>query len=73
MNAVQQTNANRATGTKATVDQFGHISYKHYSIEFWTAHNTFSIYNMFNSMYDNADGFKSVEEAVQYIDTRRRA
>ena len=71
MNTTQQTNANRAIGTKATVDQLGRISYGHYNIEHWADRGTFSIYNKFNSMYDCRDGFKSVEQAVQYIDNHR--
>ncbi len=71
MNTAQQTNAARANQTKASVDQFGRISYRSYNIEFWATNNTFSIYNKFNSMYDCRDGFKSVDEAVQYIDNRR--
>jgi hypothetical protein len=47
------------------------ITYKNYSIEFWSSNNTFSIYNRLNSMYDCKDGFKSVEDAVQYIDKHR--
>jgi len=65
--------------TKATTDQYGRHSYKNYTIEPWYfTHRTgvkellsYSIYNRFNSMYDNKDGFKSVEEAVQYIDKYR--
>jgi len=71
MNTTQQANANRAAGTKATADQFGRISYKNYSVEFCGGEKTFSIFNMFNSMYDNKDGFKSVEDAVQFIDRYR--
>jgi hypothetical protein len=70
MNSKQQANAIHALNTKAAVDQFGRITYKNYSIEVWSQNKTFSIYNMFNSMYDTKDGFKSVDDAVQYIDRR---
>lgn len=71
MNARQKANASHANGTKAVVDQYGLISYKNYSIEIWAHTKTFSIYNKYNSMYDNKDGFKSVADAVQYIDKWR--
>ena len=70
MNTKQQANALRAQNTKAVVDQFGRISYGNYSVEF-CSNNTFSIYNRYNSMYDCKDGFKSVTEAVEYIDRGR--
>jgi hypothetical protein len=63
--------------SKAQTDEFGRISYRNYSIEFWSekyptkAAGTYSIYNKFNSMYDCKDGFKSVDEAVAYIDRYR--
>lgn len=65
--------------TKHQTDQFGRHTYKNYSIEPWHVQGvlparvveSWSIYNRFNSMYDNKDGFKSIEEAVQYIDNHR--
>jgi hypothetical protein len=64
--------------TKHQTDQFGRHSYKNYSIEPWyrdgrkeSGIKSFSIYNKFNSMYDCADGFKTIEDAVAYIDNRR--
>lgn len=61
--------------TKATIDPHGRFTYRNYSIEPW--HNTdrsvrsYSIYNRYNSMYDNKDGFKTIDEAVDYIDANR--
>ncbi len=61
--------------TKYHTDQYGRHTYKNYSIEPWYNNGTkesgiksFSIYNRYNSMYDCKDGFRSIEEAVQYID-----
>jgi hypothetical protein len=59
--------------TKHTTDQFGRHSYKNYTIEPWYLTGTkqvrsWSIYNRCNSMYDCKDGFKTLDEAVQYID-----
>jgi hypothetical protein len=57
--------------------------HKNYHIMFWPADireqhpasnqipGTYSIYNRYNSMYDCKDGFKSVAEAVAYIDKYR--
>ena len=59
---------------KVTKDEFGRISYRNYHIEPWKsgpASGTWSIYNHYNSMYDCKDGFKSVDEAVAYIDKWR--
>lgn len=54
--------------SKAHKDEFGRFSYKNYTIEPWKHNQTWSIYNKYNSMYDCKDGFKSVDEAVAYID-----
>jgi hypothetical protein len=59
-------------------DRFGRHTYKNYTIEPWyndgrkeSGVKSFSIYNRYNSMYDNKDGFKSIEEAVEYVDRWR--
>jgi len=64
--------------TKATTDQHGRHSYRNYTIEPWyvdghkeSGVKSYSIYNKFNSMYDNKDGFKSIEAAVEYINKWR--
>ena len=64
--------------TRHHTDSFGRHSYKNYSIEAWynngrkeSGVKSYSIYNKFNSMYDCKDGFKTIEEAVQYIDRYR--
>jgi hypothetical protein len=64
--------------TRPTTDCHGRITYKNYSIEPWynngrkeSGIKSFSIYNRFNSMYDCKDGFRSVEEAVEYINRYR--
>jgi hypothetical protein len=58
---------------KHHTDQYGRHSYKNYTIEAWRNADdgmirSYSIYNRYNSMYDNKDGFRSIEEAVAYID-----
>lgn len=64
--------------SKHSTDQYGRHSYKNYCIEPWYNDGTkssgvksYSIYNRYNSMYDNKDGFKSIKEAVAWIDRWR--
>lgn len=64
--------------SKHTTDQYGRHSYRNYSIEPWYHDGTkasgvrsYSIYNRYNSMYDCKDGFKTIEEAVEWIDRWR--
>lgn len=62
--------------TKYATDQYGRHTYKDYTIEPCYLAGTrellsYSIYNRFHSMYDCDNGFKSIDEAVRYIDKYR--
>ena len=56
-------------------DNFGRHTCGNYSIEPWKNEDgsikSYSIYNRFNSMYDCRDGFKTIEEAKDWINKWR--
>lgn len=56
-------------------DQHGLKTCGNYTIESWKREDgtikSYSVYNRFNSMYDNKDGFKSPEDAAEWINKYR--